>query len=237
MLKFVVWLYWWILVENILHAQIIVQCLVMKGFDHLFLCSFILSLHIHVENDIWFCCMCMNYRCLCYSTSHVFHVVSRVRFHYGHPDVFDRLFHLTRGGISKASKVINLSRDIFAGMTIFWNLSSPCSLTILLHCIYYLFFAGFNSALHEGNVTHHEYIQVGKGRGVGFNEISMFDAHVAMGIGEQTLSRDVYRLGHCFDFFRMLSCYFTTVGFYFSSLVRLVSTSFCHFSKNYVVFY
>lgn len=41
---------------------------------------------------------------------------SRVRFHYGHPDVFDRLFHLSRGGVSKASKVINLSEDIFAGM-------------------------------------------------------------------------------------------------------------------------
>lgn len=42
----------------------------------------------------------------------------RVRFHYGHPDVFDRLFHLTRGGVSKASKIINLSEDIFAGMII-----------------------------------------------------------------------------------------------------------------------
>lgn len=39
----------------------------------------------------------------------------RVRFHYGHPDIFDRIFHLTRGGISKASKTINLSEDIFAG--------------------------------------------------------------------------------------------------------------------------
>jgi len=39
----------------------------------------------------------------------------RVRFHYGHPDVFDRLFHVTRGGVSKASKIINLSEDIFAG--------------------------------------------------------------------------------------------------------------------------
>ena len=29
--------------------------------------------------------------------------------------MFDRLFHLTRGGVSKASKVINLSEDIFAG--------------------------------------------------------------------------------------------------------------------------
>ncbi|KAJ6333125.1 hypothetical protein OIU77_009065 [Salix suchowensis] len=39
----------------------------------------------------------------------------RVRFHYGHPDVFDRLFHITRGGISKASKTINLSEDVYAG--------------------------------------------------------------------------------------------------------------------------
>lgn len=39
----------------------------------------------------------------------------RVRFHYGHPDIFDRIFHLTRGGISKASKTINLSEDVFAG--------------------------------------------------------------------------------------------------------------------------
>ncbi|KAL9840210.1 putative 1,3-beta-glucan synthase [Arabidopsis thaliana] len=103
---------------------------------------------------------------------HIF--TGSVRFHYGHPDVFDRLFHLTRGGVSKASKVINLSEDIFAG---------------------------FNSTLREGNVTHHEYIQVGKGRDVGLNQISMFEAKIANGNGEQTLSRDIYRLGHRFDFF------------------------------------
>ncbi|KAK2996849.1 hypothetical protein RJ639_025655 [Escallonia herrerae] len=110
-----------------------------------------------------------------------------VRFHYGHPDVFDRIFHITRGGISKASRGINLSEDIFAG---------------------------FNSTLRRGNITHHEYIQVGKGRDVGLNQISLFEAKVACGNGEQTLSRDIYRLGHRFDFFRMLSCYFTTTGFY-----------------------
>ncbi|GJM87531.1 hypothetical protein PR202_ga03495 [Eleusine coracana subsp. coracana] len=114
----------------------------------------------------------------------------RVRFHYGHPDIFDRLFHLTRGGVSKASKIINLSEDIFAG---------------------------FNSTLREGNVTHHEYMQVGKGRDVGLNQISLFEAKIANGNGEQTLSRDIYRLGHRFDFFRMLSCYYTTIGFYFST--------------------
>ena len=44
------------------------------------------------------------------------YLLLRVRFHYGHPDVFDRLFHITRGGISKASKTINLSEDVYAGM-------------------------------------------------------------------------------------------------------------------------
>lgn len=41
--------------------------------------------------------------------------------HYGHPDVFDRVFHITRGGISKASRVINISEDIFSGMPGFLN--------------------------------------------------------------------------------------------------------------------
>lgn len=42
----------------------------------------------------------------------------RVRMHYGHPDVFDRIFHITRGGISKASRVINISEDIYSGMAV-----------------------------------------------------------------------------------------------------------------------
>ncbi|KAJ8748765.1 hypothetical protein K2173_011320 [Erythroxylum novogranatense] len=132
----------------------------------------------------------------------------RVRFHYGHPDVFDRLFHITRGGVSKASKVINLSEDIFAG---------------------------FNSTLREGSVTHHEYIQVGKGRDVGLNQISMFEAKIADGNGEQTLSRDIYRLGHRFDFFRMLSCYFTTVGFYFSTLLTVFTVYAFLYGRLYLV--
>ncbi|KAF8390568.1 hypothetical protein HHK36_025095 [Tetracentron sinense] len=111
----------------------------------------------------------------------------KIRMHYGHPDVFDRIFHITRGGISKASRVINISEDIYAG---------------------------FNSTLRQGNITHHEYIQVGKGRDVGLNQIALFEGKVAGGNGEQVLSRDVYRLGQLLDFFRMLSFFFTTVGFY-----------------------
>ncbi|CAN4089719.1 unnamed protein product [Withania somnifera] len=132
----------------------------------------------------------------------------KVRFHYGHPDIFDRLFHLTRGGVSKASKIINLSEDIFAG---------------------------FNSTLREGNVTHHEYIQVGKGRDVGLNQISLFEAKIANGNGEQTLSRDLYRLGHRFDYFRMLSCYFTTIGFYFSTLITVLTVYVFLYGRLYLV--
>ncbi|CAI9753068.1 unnamed protein product [Fraxinus pennsylvanica] len=131
----------------------------------------------------------------------------KVRFHYGHPDVFDRIFHITRGGISKASRGINLSEDIFAG---------------------------FNSTLRRGNVTHHEYIQVGKGRDVGLNQISLFEAKVACGNGEQTLSRDIYRLGHRFDFFRMLSCYYTTTGFYVSSMLVVLTVYAYLYGKLYL---
>ncbi|KAM1768097.1 hypothetical protein ACFX12_046109 [Malus domestica] len=132
----------------------------------------------------------------------------RVRFHYGHADIFDRIFHITRGGISKASKVINLSDDIFAG---------------------------YNSTMRGGFITHHEYIQVGKGRDMGINQLSLFEAKVSNGNGEQTLSRDVYRLGRQFDFFRMLSFYFTTIGFYFSSMVTVLVVYVFLYGRMYMV--
>ncbi|KAI6697333.1 hypothetical protein NL676_017452 [Syzygium grande] len=76
----------------------------------------------------------------------------KVRMHYGHSDVLDRFWFLSRGGISKASRMINISEGIFAG---------------------------FNCTMRGGKVTHHEYIQVGKGREVGMNQISMVEAKVA----------------------------------------------------------
>lgn len=66
-------------------------------------------------------------------------------------------------------------------------------------------------------------LQVGKGRDVGLNQIALFEGKVAGGNGEQVLSRDVYRLGQHFDFFRMLSFYYTTVGFYFCTMVGFLS--------------
>ncbi|XP_045803475.1 callose synthase 10 [Trifolium pratense] len=133
----------------------------------------------------------------------------KVRMHYGHPDVFDRIFHITRGGISKASRVINISEDIYAG---------------------------FNSTLRLGNVTHHEYIQVGKGRDVGLNQIALFEGKVAGGNGEQVLSRDIYRLGQLFDFFRMLSFYFTTVGYYVCTMMTVLTVYIFLYGRAYLAF-
>ncbi|KAK3404709.1 hypothetical protein EUGRSUZ_K01027 [Eucalyptus grandis] len=132
----------------------------------------------------------------------------KIRMHYGHPDVFDRFWFLSRGGISKASRVINISEDIFAG---------------------------FNCTLRGGNVTHHEYIQVGKGRDVGLNQVSMFEAKVASGNGEQVLSRDVYRLGHRLDFFRMLSFFYTTVGFFFNTMLVILTVYTFLWGRLYLV--
>ncbi|CAN6285923.1 unnamed protein product [Urochloa humidicola] len=131
----------------------------------------------------------------------------KVRMHYGHPDVFDRVFHITRGGISKASRSINISEDIYAG---------------------------FNSTLRQGSITHHEYIQVGKGRDVGLNQIAVFEGKVAGGNGEQVLSRDIYRLGQLFDFFRMLSFYVTTVGFYFCTMLTVLTVYIFLYGKTYL---
>ncbi|KAG0631673.1 hypothetical protein M758_1G271400 [Ceratodon purpureus] len=131
----------------------------------------------------------------------------KVRMHYGHPDVFDRIFHFTTGGVSKSSAGINLSEDIFAG---------------------------FNTTLRQGNVTHHEYIQVGKGRDVGLNQIATFEAKVASGNGEQALARDLYRLGQLLDFPRMLSFFFTSVGFYVTTMMTVLTLYAFLYGKAYL---
>jgi callose synthase len=63
--------------------------------------------------------------------------------HYGHPDIFDKIFHASRGGISKANKTLCVSEDIFGG---------------------------FNSVLKGGRVVYKEYIKAGKGKDLGFGE-------------------------------------------------------------------
>ncbi|EGZ28172.1 putative glycosyl transferase family 48 protein [Phytophthora sojae] len=116
----------------------------------------------------------------------------RMRLHYGHPDVFNKLFFITRGGISKANKGINLSEDIFAG---------------------------YNNCMRGGSVAFPEYTKCGKGRDVGMQQIYKFEAKLAQGAAEQSLSRDVYRISQRLDFFKLLSFYYNHVGFYLSTSI------------------
>jgi callose synthase len=120
----------------------------------------------------------------------------RIRLHYGHPDVFDKLFFITRGGVSKASKGINLSEDIFAG---------------------------FNNVIRGGSIGFKEYVQVGKGRDVGMSQIYQFEAKLSQGAAEQSISRDVYRMCTRLDFFRLLSSYYGGIGHYFSNVLTILT--------------
>ncbi|KAE9183143.1 hypothetical protein PF002_g26790 [Phytophthora fragariae] len=42
----------------------------------------------------------------------------RSRMHYDHPDVFEKSFVVTSGGVSKAGQGINLSEDVFSGYNV-----------------------------------------------------------------------------------------------------------------------
>jgi callose synthase len=60
-----------------------------------------------------------------------------VRMHYGHPDLVNKIYAMTNGGVSKSNKGLNLNEDIFAA---------------------------FNFTLRGGSVCHREYFTCGKGK-------------------------------------------------------------------------
>jgi callose synthase len=114
----------------------------------------------------------------------------QIRQHYGHPDMFDKLFVMTEGGMSKASKGINLSEDVFAG---------------------------FNSTIRGHKVEFREYVQVGKGRDVGLQQTYKFEAKLSQGNAEQAISRDMSRICTRLDFFRLMSFFYGGIGHYIAN--------------------
>ncbi|KAL3932103.1 MAG: hypothetical protein SGPRY_000838 [Prymnesium sp.] len=74
-----------------------------------------------------------------------------VRFHYGHPDLWDKQWALSNGGVSKASRTLHLSEDIFAG---------------------------YNCVMRGGGIVYQEFIHVGKGRDMGFIAVNGFEQKV-----------------------------------------------------------
>lgn len=120
----------------------------------------------------------------------VLHRPLKIRQHYGHPDVFDKFFVMTEGGMSKASRGINLSEDVFAG---------------------------FNATIRGYTIGFVEYAQVGKGRDVGLQQTYKFEAKLSQGNAEQSLSRDVSRIANRLDFYRLFSFYYGGIGHYLSN--------------------
>ena len=74
------------------------------------------------------------------------------------PSPLSQVSVMTLGGMSKASAGINLSEDIFAG---------------------------FNYVQRGMKSTQSDYVQMGKGKDVGFGQIASFNAKIAMGNAEQ----------------------------------------------------
>lgn len=74
-----------------------------------------------------------------------------MRLHYGHPDLWNRHFSMTRGGVSKANAVQHVSEDVFGGM----------------------------NAMKRGGLSKYvSYISVGKGRDMGLDSILGFEGKV-----------------------------------------------------------
>jgi hypothetical protein len=73
---------------------------------------------------------------------------SAVRCHYGHPDLWNKMFSMTRGGVSKSNAVQHVSEDAFGGM---------------------------NALKRGGFSCYVSYISVGKGRDMGLDSILGFE--------------------------------------------------------------
>jgi hypothetical protein len=103
---------------------------------------------------------------------------------------------MTRGGTAKASSVINVSEDIFAG---------------------------YNAILRGGESGHVEFLQMGKGRDVGLLQIFTFESKISGGTAISMTSRDAFRMAEGMDFARLLSFFHTGAGFYVSQVLVVVS--------------
>eukprot|EP00927_Polykrikos_kofoidii_P034856 TRINITY_DN2947_c0_g5_i1.p1 TRINITY_DN2947_c0_g5~~TRINITY_DN2947_c0_g5_i1.p1 ORF type:complete len:1590 (-),score=233.54 TRINITY_DN2947_c0_g5_i1:233-5002(-) len=111
----------------------------------------------------------------------------KARLHYGHPDMLDKLQMVQQGGVSKGTRGLNLSEDVFAGMDV---------------------------VLRGGSTSYRENFYVGKGRDMGFLSVLSFHAKVSMGNGEQAITRQWMRLGMLLPLPRMFGIFYVHVGFY-----------------------
>eukprot|EP00411_Alexandrium_monilatum_P072463 CAMPEP_0175565768 /NCGR_PEP_ID=MMETSP0096-20121207/39613_1 /TAXON_ID=311494 /ORGANISM="Alexandrium monilatum, Strain CCMP3105" /LENGTH=561 /DNA_ID=CAMNT_0016869063 /DNA_START=81 /DNA_END=1763 /DNA_ORIENTATION=+ len=120
-----------------------------------------------------------------------------IRMHYGHPDFLDGFWARNRGGMSKASPVVNLSEDLFAG---------------------------YNVRMREERSPHTDVLEFEKGREATFNAASNFFSKIAGGSISVLRSRDNHLLCERIGILHGLSFYFASIGFYLSNLLVDFST-------------
>jgi hypothetical protein len=116
------------------------------------------------------------------------------RMHYGHPDIMNKQYMMQQGGVSKATKTLNLSEDIFAGMD-------------------------FTLRGQGREIKHCEYFHLAKGRDLGFNTVLGFFSKLASGAGEQILTRQMYRIGQVFHLPDALTFHYAHVGYYLNQFL------------------
>lgn len=117
------------------------------------------------------------------------HAALGARMHYGHPDIMNKQYMMQQGGVSKATKTLNLSEDIFAGMD-------------------------FMLRGDGRKIRHCEYFYLTKGRDLGFNAVMSFFSKISSGAGEQVLTRQMFRLGQIMPLPESLSFYYAHAGYY-----------------------
>ena len=106
------------------------------------------------------------------------------RYHYGHPDMFDKFSIVGQGGMSKAMKTLHVSEDIFAGM---------------------------DAMLRGHEIRHVEYFQVGKGRDQGLVSVLSFFSKLSSGTAMMTSSRQAQRLGQRLGLAKLHGFYYAHV--------------------------
>ena len=125
------------------------------------------------------------------------HVTLGARLHYGHPDCFDFCFVVGQGGMSKMSKTINVSEDIFGGL---------------------------NVVARGGKIDYADYMHIDKGRDVQYDAALGFEGKIAGGTSVHTLSRDYHRMmSSPLAFFHKVSLYVGAFGYFFSNLLLVNS--------------
>lgn len=113
------------------------------------------------------------------------------RYHYGHPDLLDKMAMVTQGGISKATRGLNLSEDVFAGM---------------------------DAQLRGRSIVHRGYFQVGKGRHMGLLSNIEFFRKLSSGAAQMSTSRQAYRLGTRLGPARLFGFFYGHTGYYLGQL-------------------